>query len=471
MATKQICCFMFVSMFSLCSGANPLHPQTPVIVVNTENVYMPPTVAGTAAGFMTVSVVNSGYLQSNFSINNGATWSYPTAVNENSYLTMWVAGNADGFMSTWIGADIGLSTAAPLWSFSTNQGNTWTDSAFIIPGGADTTIYSPVAVCATAAGFMAAWRDNNDNNAYVAFTSNNGTHWSTPIEISEDSGAVDSPVMLAGTVAGFMATWVDTGARGWSIFSSDNGATWGDTSAIASSVDSDMWVAGNATGFMATWADDTGHGWSQFSTDNGDLWGDPIAITDNVLQTGTPTDISVSASEIGFVAAWIGTDSNAYASFSTGGTSAWSTPVQITDDGSVSVGNVFYDNNGYGFVDVSVVGNKCMFTWLGNDNNTYSSYSRVGAALNPPTGLIGIQQKNNFGCVYEVFNTLQWTLSTSTDVVGYYVYKNGSLIGTVNALTTSFEDHNQIQGVSTTYSVASFDAGYDISSVATVIIS
>ena len=92
----------------------------------------------------------------------------------------------------------------------------------------------------------------------------------------------------------------------------------------------------------------------------------------------------------------------------------------------------------------------------------------LGNAVNPPTDLIGFQQKNDFGVIYELFNTLQWQLSTSLDVQGYYIYRDNILLATVSASTTSYQDHDQPRGVATLYGVAAFDGDGNISSQATV---
>lgn len=87
----------------------------------------------------------------------------------------------------------------------------------------------------------------------------------------------------------------------------------------------------------------------------------------------------------------------------------------------------------------------------------------------PPTNLIGFQQQNNFGVMYELFNTLQWQLSSSPDVQGYYIYRNNVLLATVNASTTAYQDHNQPRGITTRYGVAAFNEN-GTSNQATVIV-
>lgn len=89
-------------------------------------------------------------------------------------------------------------------------------------------------------------------------------------------------------------------------------------------------------------------------------------------------------------------------------------------------------------------------------------------APNPPTGLVGFQGVDDFGTFYKLFNTLQWQLSDSVGVQGYYIYRNNILIATVSASTTSYQDHNQPQATATLYGVAAFDQDGHISTQATV---
>lgn len=93
-------------------------------------------------------------------------------------------------------------------------------------------------------------------------------------------------------------------------------------------------------------------------------------------------------------------------------------------------------------------------------NPTFVQFNFLGfpsSGPNPPTNLVGAQQTNDFGTFYELFNTLQWQPSDSVGIQGYYIYRNNVLIATVSATTTSYQDHNQPQGVATLYGVAAFD--------------
>ena len=87
-----------------------------------------------------------------------------------------------------------------------------------------------------------------------------------------------------------------------------------------------------------------------------------------------------------------------------------------------------------------------------------------------PTNLIGFQRQNDFGVIFELFNTLQWQPSDSLDVQGYYIYRNNVHIATVNSSTTSYQDHNQPFGVATLYGVAAFDEDGNVSDQITITI-
>ncbi len=85
-----------------------------------------------------------------------------------------------------------------------------------------------------------------------------------------------------------------------------------------------------------------------------------------------------------------------------------------------------------------------------------------------PTDLVGFQQRNDFGVIYELFNTLQWRSSNSSDVQGYYIYRNNILVATVDAATTCLQDHDRPCGIATLYGVAAFDREGHISDQVTV---
>lgn len=112
-------------------------------------------------------------------------------------------------------------------------------------------------------------------------------------------------------------------------------------------------------------------------------------------------------------------------------------------------------------------------SYLPTGNPTFVQFDFLGyAPVGPtaPTNLSGFQRHNDFGILYELFNTLQWNPSTSLNVKGYYIYRNNVLLATVPASTTSYQDHDQQRGVTTVYGVAAFDQDGNTSSQVTVTI-
>jgi hypothetical protein len=83
-----------------------------------------------------------------------------------------------------------------------------------------------------------------------------------------------------------------------------------------------------------------------------------------------------------------------------------------------------------------------------------------------------VQQKgSDSGLELEYVNSLQWQANpNATGVVGYFVYRDGAKIATLNASTLRYEDHNRKRGVSLLYTVTSFNAdGMESNSVSVTI--
>lgn len=101
-------------------------------------------------------------------------------------------------------------------------------------------------------------------------------------------------------------------------------------------------------------------------------------------------------------------------------------------------------------------------------NNTVIATVSVGSLpggivttprLLAPSSISGLQTKSNFGLMYELYNTIEWSASPSLGVSGYYVYRNGMQIASTS--TFSYVDHNQPRDIAISYSVAAFDGdGY-----------
>lgn len=97
--------------------------------------------------------------------------------------------------------------------------------------------------------------------------------------------------------------------------------------------------------------------------------------------------------------------------------------------------------------------------WL-NNNGSYNGVQALTATfpiVAPPTQLTVAQQGNNFGVLTELYNLLQWQASTTLNVIGYRIFRNGIMVQDVGANVLSYEDQNRISGETVTYSVVAYD--------------
>jgi hypothetical protein len=116
-------------------------------------------------------------------------------------------------------------------------------------------------------------------------------------------------------------------------------------------------------------------------------------------------------------------------------------------------------------------------SYLPVGNPTFVQFNFLGyptpppSILQPPSNLQGKQKKNDFGLEYELYNQLTWTLSPSLEVIGYFVYRDGKKIATVNTSTHSYQDHNRKKRVSYIYAITAFNSSGSESSPVNIVIS
>lgn len=110
-------------------------------------------------------------------------------------------------------------------------------------------------------------------------------------------------------------------------------------------------------------------------------------------------------------------------------------------------------------------------SYLPSGSPTFVQLNFTGypASVQPPATLQGKQKINNFGFAYELYNELTWTPSPSSEVSGYFIYRDGNKIAEVNATTYTYEDHNRLKGVLYTYAVTAVNSGNESAPVSVVI--
>ncbi|MBX9744938.1 MAG: hypothetical protein K2X08_07000 [Chlamydiales bacterium] len=130
-----------------------------------------------------------------------------------------------------------------------------------------------------------------------------------------------------------------------------------------------------------------------------------------------------------------------------------------------------------------ITGTFDSITFTGSTPNYSLSYLPIGSptfvqfnflsfpnTLEPPVNLQGMQKKNDFGLEYELYNELTWTSSPSVEIVGYFIYRDGEKIATLNANTYAYEDHNRKKKLSYTYAITAFNSAGSESSPINIVI-
>lgn len=104
-------------------------------------------------------------------------------------------------------------------------------------------------------------------------------------------------------------------------------------------------------------------------------------------------------------------------------------------------------------------------------NPTFVQLNFLGfPSILPPPNLQGEQKKNKFALQCDLYNQLVWTPSPSSDVSGYFIYRDGTKIAQVGASTYTYQDHNRKKGVSYSYAVTAFNSNGDESSPVNIVI-
>lgn len=141
---------------------------------------------------------------------------------------------------------------------------------------------------------------------------------------------------------------------------------------------------------------------------------------------------------------------------------SWSAPVDLSAAGQDA-----------SFPDVAMnAKGEAVAVWSwGNTIDKRIQASMLTAKPASPLKFSGVQlMASSPNRVFSYYNKLYWEPSPSTNVVGYRVYRNGTLIATVNKSLTRYyyDDWYQPQGVAQTYQVSAVTSGGEESVKATI---
>ncbi len=240
-----------------------------------------------------------------------------------------------------------------------------------------TTVQPTIANSGTSAGFLLLCADGNDNLNTVFFD-NNTQMWGSLVQTAPSTtNLTRGPVVLSNSPSVAVATWLGNtvgfnSGYAYAGFTSNNGTSW--QILPLESVDGGVplvGVSGSSDGYMFVWFDyqqSTAPFWL-WSTFNGTDW---VVSSSGTIPApsgiNNPANVSGTMST-GFMAAWIGSDNNVYASYTGNEGGTWSTPQQLSTSGIVRYSWIAGNANGF------------MLVWSDGANNLYSTFYDLSSQM------------------------------------------------------------------------------------------
>ena len=262
-------------------------------------------------------------------------------------------------------------------------------------------------------------------------TTEDGIVWTTPKPIDSSNsfftGSSVNPSYNGGTI---IVTWEDA-ASGYPYVSSsvNGGNNWSVPQAIDNSVLVPMsgvnnFSSGSIT--IATWTTSPSNNIYTSTSTDGLNWTPAAQIGSSIDTAANSTILSYNGSTT--IATWVDNTTHLPTFATSRDGLHWTTPESMTSFPQSGGFNVFNSFNNKAGVTVA--------TWGDPSNHIFSSI-----LIAPPKGFSGKQKKNNFGLVSELFNKITWDKNPSAN--SYLLYRNGTLIATLDKFATSYEDHNR----------------------------
>lgn len=225
----------------------------------------------------------------NYSDDDGVSWSPPINISNTSGTSsrpIMAADSAGNFYIVWY--DYTPGKADIFFIQSTNYGLTWSYPLNISNNPARS--YYPVISVDNAGDLYVVWYDDTPGNFDIFFShsSDNGTSWSSPINISKNKGDCKRPAMTMDIDGNLNVSWEDDTSGNYEIYFSrsiDGGASWSPVVNISnnSSLSFKPAMAMDSVGNLSViWEDDSIGDYEIYfsrSTDNGVSWSPAVKIS------------------------------------------------------------------------------------------------------------------------------------------------------------------------------------------------
>ena len=328
------------------------------------------------------------------SVNNGASWTAPVALNTNATWDSGFDGSPDlatdgagNWVAVW-DADhsLGGGDEDILVARSTNNGATWTDPALLNSNSANASPDQLPDLATDGAGnWVAVWHTSDtlgggqaDYDILVARSTDNGANWTDPAALNanatSDSGHDLEPSVTTDGAGNWAAVWHSSDSLEGTIgtdydilvaWSTNNGASWTAPTALNTNAATDSGVdyvpqvtTDGAGHWVAVWESNENLGGTigtdldilvARSTDNGATWTAPAALNTNAaVDSGDDVYPEVTTDGGGnWVVVWdsndtlggtIGTDDDILVARSTDNGANWTAPTALNTNAASDSG-------------------------------------------------------------------------------------------------------------------------------------
>ncbi len=388
--------------------------------------------------------------------------------------------NSQQLIAAWSGAN-----SFPY--YATFNGINWVSHG---PINRSTCVLSNISLCYDPISnqIIAAWIDTA-SNAHPQYATFDGNIWSAKGVISEfECAGFNISTCHNKIINQIISIWTDINYNlRYSLF---DGKIWHDqepTNCSSILFDINCCSFSNSSSILATWRKGD---YPYFSIFNGTTWADALPISNNKISS---FNISCSFNNLSHLAFAFFSDELNYPAFSIFDGHTWSNVKRVTELSRVGRNilatyspklnqtilswtdlqshtphsALIDEMNVQNYLEISVDHQTLFYydetsvffnptgtvfaSWI--DSSGYPFFSSYGTPTEPPTHFEGYQIVNDFGLTKEYTNVINWTPSTSNDVVGYEIFKDNLFIKKVNFKTFKLEDHNQPKNKKTTYSI------------------
>ena len=249
-------------------------------------------------------------------------------------------------------------------------------------------------IAASGNNVYVTWQDNNPGNAdiFFAVSNNNGTSFGTPINLSNTAGGSAFP-QIAASGNNVYVTWTESISGNFDIFfavSNNNGTSFGTPINLSNTAGASQQpqIATSGNNVYVTWAETISGNNEIFfaaSNNNGTSFGTPINVSNNAGSSIVP-QIAIAGNNV--YVTWqdsiLANNEIFFAASNNNGTS-FGTPINLSNNVGFS-----------GFAQIAASGNNVYVTWVdntpGNADIFFAVSNNNGTSFGTPINL-----SNNFG--------------------------------------------------------------------------